>query len=312
MDNLNEDIISGFSDYNSCRFEGFTERNLVDFLNILDNIQKTEKYEKMSKLYEALQSHLLATNDAHIFSLSEMKDDVIGTLYRLFRKHGYKGSVKDMLFAVVKTIEVGDDNDVAAGMSKEKAETAVAFNKVLVEHYNKDYAHRNISDSITPSICVNRYPYLIIDNNSDKTINIYNIDNLLNCGIILFEYWFNHKPNQGELFRIGFKQGSLIFTATTSGIDVSLNSNVVLHLAYPDNLKINKYLFSFDKNGITLRDEINSIHNSNTVLSDGNNIVLPTNVLPIGGGSRSRSDGINKIYVYDYNLSDEEKTYLLN
>ena len=318
MDNINESTVSGFSTYNTCRFEGFTERNAADLMEILNSIESSEKFKKLSTLYETLKTHLLTTDGAHTFSLTEMNDDVIRTLYTLYRKHGYKGSSKDMLFSVIKTVEIGNKEDIAAGMNKEKAETAVDFNKLLVEHYNKEYAHRNISDTITPTACVNKYPYVVFDSYyAQKSVEVYN---LLDAGTIFFEYRYVKNKNQGELFNISFDACLIKVVATSLGVDVVLDnhpdtshtSNVILHLDYPKDLKMNKYVFSFDKYGVYFRDEINSIRNTSVVLSAGRLLSLPDNSNSIVGSGNSRSDGIRKIYVYDCNLSDEEKTYLLN
>lgn len=316
MNNLSTDYISGFNDYSSYRFEGFTDRNMTDILSILNTISKDDRYQKMSTLLDTLRQHLLATDNAHDFDLTDMSAKVISTLYKLYRKHGYKGSVKDMLNAVNKEVKLGDPTDVAAGINDTKTETAVDFHKTISDHYCKEYAHRNISDTITPAICVTRYPYINIDRYSNQSIKLYNIDNLMIYGSILFEYWYNRIKNQGELFRVGFKEATIIFKATNTGIDVIrstvLDDSIVLHLDYPKDSSINRYVFSFNEKGITLRDEINTVNSENYTLSYGSSLSLPDTILPIGNGSLYRRDGINRIAVYDYDLSDEEKTYLLN
>lgn len=91
-----------------------------------------------------------------------------------------------------------------------------------------------------------------------------------------------------------------------------LDDSIVLHLDYPKDSSINRYVFSFNEKGITLRDEINTVNSENYTLSYGSSLSLPDTILPIGNGSLYRRDGINRIAVYDYDLSDEEKTYLLN
>lgn len=107
MNNLSTDYISGFNDYSSYRFEGFTDRNMTDILSILNTISKDDRYQKMSTLLDTLRQHLLATDNAHDFDLTDMSAEVISTLYKLYRKHGYKGSVKDMLNAVNKEVKLG-------------------------------------------------------------------------------------------------------------------------------------------------------------------------------------------------------------
>ena len=89
MNNLSTDYISGFNDYSSYRFEGFTDRNMTDILSILNTISKDDRYQKMSTLLDTLRQHLLATDNAHDFDLTDMSAEVISTLYKLYRKHGY-------------------------------------------------------------------------------------------------------------------------------------------------------------------------------------------------------------------------------
>lgn len=316
MDNLSTDYISGFNEYSTYRFEDFTSRNMTDLLQILNTLEKDERYQKMSTLLDTLKQHLLATDDAHDFDLTDMKDDVISTLYKQYRKHGYKGSTKDMLNAVIKTIELGTDTEIAAGINDTKTESAIDFNKVMTDHYGKEYAHRNISDNITPTICVNKYPYVNIDCYNNSSTKIYSVDNLLKYGSVLFEYWYYQTKNRGELFRIGFNGAAVVFSATNTGIDIRrstvLDDSVVLHLDYPKDLYINKYLFSFNEKGISLRDEINSVTSEDYIFSNGSSLSLSDNIIPIGGGSLYRRDGVNRISIYDCNLSDAEKTYLLN
>ena len=95
------DTISGFSDISTCRFEGFTTRNLSDFEVILSTIENSDKYQKMIGLFEKIRKHMLATNDAHIFTLEGMESEVIACLYKQYRKLGYKGTASDMLKAVI-------------------------------------------------------------------------------------------------------------------------------------------------------------------------------------------------------------------
>lgn len=306
------DTVSGFSDISTFRYEGFTERNITDFMNILLSIENDDKYQKMTQLFEKLRMHMQATNDAHTFDLKGMEDGVLGCLYKQYRKHGYKGTVKDMLNSVIKTIKVAEDHTVKAGVSLTEAESVISFSKMMKEHFDKDYAHRQINDTFNPTTCINNYPYLILDYFSDTTKNSYVIDNIINRGAIYFELWYKKNRNQGNLFSVVFKQGTLVVKSNQTGIEVDLDNRQVVKLDYPSKLNINKYVLTISEEGVKLRDEISKAANSNTILSNASNIVFSSNVLPIGGATRNCSDGINKVYVYDYVPTEEEQTYLLN
>ena len=306
------DTISGFSDISTCRFEGFTTRNLSDFEVILSTIENSDKYQKMIGLFEKIRKHMLATNDAHIFTLEGMESEVIACLYKQYRKLGYKGTASDMLKAVIKTIKVADATTVSAGISDTEAEEVISVSRMMKEHYTKPYAHREINEIFAPPTCLNVYPYVTIDSLSDSTRTSYLVDNIINKGAIYFELWYNRNRDQGLLFDVTFDEGTLGVEAHTNGISVLLDGVLIDTLPYPDLLTINKYVLSMDRSGIVLRDEISKFVKSGVILNNATNLVFSNSAIPIGNGSRNCGDGINKLYVYDFVPSDEEQTYLLN
>lgn len=150
LSDLDQSKITGFTEYSTYKYEGFTETLVSEIERILRGMQDGQKTQNILEFFKDLQDHL-DSREIESFDPKILYNDIIQELFSVYRSQGYHGTITDMLQSLIKLIDVGDDEDTAAGISDKKAVHARAWKKLMDEHLSSDLSHYRIKEMLDVS-----------------------------------------------------------------------------------------------------------------------------------------------------------------
>lgn len=143
LSDLDQSKITGFTEYSTYKYEGFTEALVSEIERILQGLYDSQKTQSILKFFKDLQDHL-DSKETESFDPQLLESDIIQQLFVFYRNQGYHGTKADMINTLVKLISVGTSEDIAAAIDDTKAVHAKAFYKLMHEHLEDDLAHYQI------------------------------------------------------------------------------------------------------------------------------------------------------------------------
>ena len=150
--------LSGWTSASTMRFIGFSERVMSDLEIIIQNFYGLPKVQAMMKFHEDLRAHLYQTPDDHDLDISPWHDRLVKQLYKTYRLSNHVGSVKDMLFAIDKVIDIAKHVDVTAGYTTTRAVDLGGWRWLFDKHATERLSHYAQFDHLQPSEVLNLYP----------------------------------------------------------------------------------------------------------------------------------------------------------
>lgn len=309
-EDLSDSTVSGFHTIDTVRYEDFTLQNLDEFNRILLSIKKDGKFNFLTEFREKLESHI--NNPAgHEFDFTLLEDEIVDQLYTLYTGYGYTGSKLDMLSNIYKDVAVGNDTDINAGISYDKAMSVVYWKKWFDKHELNLGSHMSIRSIFYHKNTVNTHPIISInDYNKTEGIDISTTWNGY-AGAIVFTYDYRDNKINGNLFSITTENGSVSFDTDTNNVSVSVDGNT-LSVPMSTTRTSNTYLFVFDKSHIVFRDANNrkNIELSNTG-SSGNSLSGTGVGISFTGTCGSNHNCINRFDYFNHSISETEELFFL-
>lgn len=133
------------------------EENIVELGYIIHNLLKDSKTVDTLSFIENVEQHIDDVHGHHI-DLSDVAYDLIYQLYGTYRDAGYTGSVKDMLIAIEKDVEVASHIEMIEGWTETKAVNVIEWRWRLARHQQDNNAHKALIDSFRPQHVLNLTP----------------------------------------------------------------------------------------------------------------------------------------------------------
>ena len=310
-EDLSDSAVSGFHTIDTVRYENFTPQNLDEFNRILLAIKKNGKFNFLTEFREKLESHI-ANPAGHEFDLTLLEDEIVDQMYVVFTNYGYTGSKFDMLNNIYKDVTVGNDTDINAGISYDKAMSVIYWKKWFDKHELNLGSHMSIRNIFYHKNTVNIHPIVsITDYNKTTGVDISTIWNGYN-GLVVFTYDWKNKKTTGNLFSITTENGTVSCNVSTTGVSVVVDGNT-LSIPFNKTSTSNTYLFLFDHNHIVFRDANNRKVIDLSDQNNGSNSLTGTGVgIAFTGTCGVNSDGICKFDYYNHSVSETEELFFLN
>ena len=154
---IDDSTVEKWHSLSTIKYVGFTSKNMSDFERIITAFTKLPKTQAMLAFYDQLTQHILDSR-AHNLNLDDVKDTLIGQLYHTYRDLGYTGSRRDMLFAMVKTIEVGTVDECVTSFDDTKAVPVTGWQAMFKEHSTDPQTHASFFNSLLPNNALNEDP----------------------------------------------------------------------------------------------------------------------------------------------------------
>lgn len=272
-EDLSDSTVSGFHTIDTRRFEGFTPQNLDEFNRILLSIKKNDKFHFLETFRQQIESHI-ANPAGHLLSFSLLEDEIVDHLYVMYTDRGYTGSKLDMLENFHKNIEVGNNDDIKAGISFEKAMSTVFWKQWFDEHNDGLGSHMTIRRAFYPVNTVNKVAALSV--NDYNPVKELTIDKNWNSSemTVTFDYDCSKKVT-GSLFDIYFDDDKLMeIVGSDTGVKL-IYDDISLALDFPVGIGVNQYLIYFTSDKLVFRDVLNRKVITNAESNSGNTVRYP-------------------------------------
>ncbi len=321
MDNPDElkHTVSGFYAYEN--FINQIPESSIDELNhIVQNLLKDPKTVETLSFITKVEQHI-RDKDGHHLDISEHTEEMIFQLYQVYRDAGYTGSVKDMLIAIEKDIEVATHVEMVEGWNETKAVNVVEWRWRLDKHQKNKNAHKELLDSFRPQYALNIDPVVAYHYQYNKFI-----DKLVDIpvpywdaltGTINIEYCFSiNKPFSGDIFSAKLRDNHEFHIH----LDIEKGKHVIVTCVY-DNYEplatfeykapftpvfVNRLSFSYSRRRISIRDVFKSF----IIPTKGRGLYFKSfsSDMTLGQGSNQ----LRSIAIYRDSTSVTEQNFFLN
>lgn len=258
--------LSGFLQLATERYPNWTQQFLAEIEEILVNVYQHKNVVRMETFREDFVKHLYHDPEAHNLDITPWKDKLIYQLYIEYRRCGYTGSIVDMLFTILKIIEIATDGDLSLGISETKAINPPQWRFLFNKHDGRQKAHEPRFDRFV-NISAMRYDVAFSFNHmfpenyapfitDGYTLNTWNHSS----GTLHFEFIydvnFNNIPTyplltfktmNGEEAKIVLKNDLVYLDTPTTRLRVPFSYT-------PEGIE--KVVLTYNQNSITLRDQL--------------------------------------------------------
>lgn len=312
--------VSNFHAIEALDSAGISEAQIAELNYIVQRLLADTKTANSIDFINKLQQHIEQSPNAHNLDISQYGPDLVLQLYQSYRDSGYTGSIKDMLIAIEKDVEVGSHLDMVNGWSPTKAVNTVEWRWRYHKHLDDPEAHKTLLDTFRPQYCLNLNPILSLDyrylcpelqdttefpleywNDSDGTINT--------------EICFNYMENiDSDIFTLIDNEHTfhlhLNITDTVTTISCYFDENTPLctitYDKYIPPAFINRISITYNQKRIAVRDMLKTF-----------NIIRPAgtfhpHTLTIGLPIRKSLNSLRTLAVYRQGISISEQNFFLN
>ena len=142
---------SGFLEYNTNQYLGFTDQNITDFTRMIQYLRGSRRYADVLAFFRDLETHLYGPGTAHSLPVEEWVRPILDRLYYFYRNSGFTGDTADMLKAIEKNVVIATEEDVENPVSASKAIDLQAFGRVIARHQESLYSHPQLTKLFRPA-----------------------------------------------------------------------------------------------------------------------------------------------------------------